>query len=357
MFNKSYISVDLGGKNIKIVEGSTEKGEILINEYEIITTPEGVLEDGKVINIDLLVSSISEVIKRNKLKGKKLVLNISGTGIITRDVQLPKSTDEEIEKILQYEAQQHFPVELQNYVIDYKVQEEYDNGEGVYNRVFLVAVPVSQIDGYMEIHEKLKMDIEAIDISSNNVFKVLFDPSIKRAYNEDSDKETAVLDIGGSTTGIYIFSKEKLKFSRVLLNGSMTIDEHIGNNFSIDLKKSEELKIMMGRIIDQSDDVDEETARISGIIKPAVASIMNDVSRFFEFYNSRSSGNKLEKIYICGGGAKLLGLEEFLKGYFSIPVKVLNSMDYIKYRGKKSKELFESDLIMLVNAIGGLVRT
>lgn len=360
MLMKKYIVIDMGSSKIKIVHGGMEKDKIVVYEYDIVDTPEGSIQDGKIINLDVIVNVIKGVLKKNRIKGKRLVLGITGTGIITRDIQIPKSTDEEIEKILEFEAQQHFPVLLEDYILDFKVQEEIKNDEGVFFRVLLVAVPKEQIDRYMQIHKKIDMEIEAIDIPANNFFKLFFgmDYLDRRFGNKELPDEFAVLDIGSRATEVHIFSAGKLKFSRILLNGSMDIDELIANSFNVDFRKAEDLKIKSGRLIDENDTLDEsdEALMMSNIIKPAVSNIMNNVNRFFEFYNSRKTGNSLDKIFICGGGSRLFGMDTFLSSYFGMPVEKLLPFDNIVYKGRKKQEEFIEDYLYLAGIIGGLLR-
>ncbi|MFZ5989584.1 MAG: type IV pilus assembly protein PilM [Bacillota bacterium] len=360
MLKKRYLAIDIGSSKIKMVHGGLEKGKIVVYEYDTADTPASSFEDGKITNIDTLTYAIRELIRKNRIKEKNLVLTITGTGIITRDIQIPKSTDEEIEKILEFEAQQYFPVELDNYILDFKVQEEIESGEGTFNRILLVAAPKNQVDEYMKLHKKLKMEIEAIDIPANNVFKFFFGESYQEKIfeNKELPQEFAALDVGAKTTGVYIFSSGKLKFSRILLNGSMDIDELISSHLNVDFKQAEELKIMMGKLVgDDAENTTDEIVQMSNMIKPAVSNIMNDVSRFFEFYNSRSSGNRLERIYIFGGGSKLIGLDSYLSTYFGLPVEYLLPAGYIDYKGRKNQEEFINDFILLVNAIGGVVRS
>ena len=360
MQKKKYLAIDVGNDKTKFVQGGIDKDKIVVNNYFIADTPTGIMDDGKIINLDGLISLFKESLKKSKIKANDLVLSITGTGIITRDIQLPKSTDEELEKILEFEAQQYFPVELDNYIMDFKVLEEMDIGDGVFNRVLLVAVPVNQVDEYMKIHKRLKKEITAIDIPANNFCKVLFGENFmdKDTASKNLPNEFAVLDLGAKTTGVYIFSSGKLKFSRILLNGSIDIDELIASQLNVDFEKAEEIKIMVGNLIgdDELINPNSDDAQISNLIKPAVNNIMNDVNRFIEFYNSRSTGNRLERIYLCGGGSKLKGLDVYFKAYFNIPVEYLDYKKFVIYKGKRKEEEFVDDFVLLINALGCLVR-
>lgn len=360
MIKKKYLAIDVGNDKTKFVLGGIEKDKIVVINYYIADTPAGIMDDGKIINLDGLIAFIKGSLKKGRIKGKDLVLSITGTGIITREVQLPKSTDEELEKILEFDAQQYFPVELENYVLDFKVLEEIDNEEGVLYKVLLVAVPVNQVDEYMKVHKRLKKEIVAIDIPANNICKLLFSRSLmdKDSDNSGLPDEFAVLDLGARTTGVYIFSSGKIKFSRILLNGSTDIDGMIASQMNVDFEKAEEIKIMVGKLISDDEIINpnSDEAQISNIIKPAINNIMSDINRFIEFYNSRSTGNRLEKIYLCGGGSKLKGLDSYFKNYFNMPVEYLVHEKFVVYKGKRKVEEFNNDFVLLINTLGCLVR-
>ena len=359
MLKKKYLAIDVGNSKTKIVHGGIEKDKIVVDNYFITDTPSGIIEDGKIKKLNDIVAFLKVSIKKSKIKSKHLVLSITGTGVITRDIQLPKSTNEELEKMLEFEAQQYFPVELDNYVMDFKVLEEIETGEGIFNRILLVAVPKIQVDEYMKVHKKLKMEIAAIDIPANNICKLLFGRSV---MDNDSDNnglpgEFVVLDFGARTTGVYIFSAGKIMFSRILLNGSADIDEVIASQLNVDFVKAEEIKIMAGKLVsdDEISNTNSDEAQISETIKPVINNIMSDINRFIEFYNSRSTGNKLEKIYLCGGGSKLKGLDIYFKNYFNLPVEYLEHQKFVVYKGRNVEE-FNNDFVLLINTLGSLVR-
>lgn len=358
MFNKPCLALDIGNRYIKIVYGRVIKKKVEVMHYDIIDTPPNVVRDGKIIDAKSIAGIISETVKKNKMKAKRLVMLVTGTGVITRDIVMPKSTESEIEKILEFEAPQYFPVDLQNYVLDFKVIEETINDEGVSDRVLLVAVPTRQVDEYMKIPDMLKMEMESIDLPANCISKFLFSTDPKQDKDVKIPAEFAVIDIGANTTAVCIFSNQKLKFSRILLSGGCEIDKLISNQFNTDFVQAEQVKLLIGKIIPEGmeQQESEEVMNVSETIKLAVNNMVTDINRFIEFYNSRTSNNRLEKVYICGGGSKLEGLSVYLSSYLNLPVDYLLSRDRVIFKEKKDPVVCEQDFTFLINALGALIR-
>lgn len=362
MLRKKFVAVDIGNKNIKIVYGGMNKSSVIIDEYDIVETPQNTIKDGKITNLKPIVGLISEALKRNRIPRRNLVLSITGTAVITRDIQIPKSTDEEIEKMLEFEAQQYFPVDLGNYVLDFKVLEDVKQEEIISSRVLLVAVPSKQVEEYMKLPQLLKMNISAIDLPANCISKYIFPGQFLKGeekVNGDMPKEFAVLDIGAETIGVCIFSNARLKFNRILLNGSREMDKLISGEYSIDYKEAEKIKFSLDiteKGITEQNDKGTKNEHAVELIKPVISNFADDVNRFMEFYNSRGSGNRVNKIYLCGGGSKLKGLDGNLNTYFNLPVEHLKIENNVQYKGKKSQEQFRFDVTYLINAIGAVIR-
>ncbi len=354
MFEKKLITLDIGNKTTKIVYGSSNKKNIIVNDYDIIETPKDCINDGIIINAELLSQALTQAFKRNKMPKADLVINVTGTAVITREIQIPLSTDKEIEQILEFEAQQYFPVDLQNYTSDFKVLENVMDSEGAHSRVLIVAAPNKQIEGYLQLSKLLKRQLISIDIPANCVLKEF---SYRTMHTISKEEDYALVDIGHNTSMVCIFQNDHLKFNRILLNGSAEIDGFISNRFNLENTKAEALKVSFEGFSETKAEVAASSeADLGDVIKNAMDNIITDISRFIDFYNSRENSNHVQRIFICGGGSKLKGLSEYFSSYFNMPVSTLTVGNEIIYKGKQDKQIFDEDYIRLVNAIGGLVR-
>jgi hypothetical protein len=138
--------------------------------------------------------------------------------------------------------------------------------------------------------------------------------------------------------------KSRLKFSRILLNGSNDIDMAIANQCNISFQKAEEIKKNFKGSQRSSNNSLNEAAAVSEevnmgyIINNALNNIVSDVSRFIEFYISRNNTNRLKRLYVCGGGSLLKGLADYFSASFSISVKPLPLTKEIEYKIVENKD-------------------
>lgn len=354
MFENKLIAIDIGNRTTKIVYGRASSKNIVINEYDIINTPDNCINDGIIINSDKLAKAINGSFKKNKISGGNLVLNVTGTRVITRDIQIPVSTDQEIEQILEFEAQQYFPVDLQSYTVDFKVLEKISTDEGDKLRVLIVAAPNKLVDEFIQLSKLLKRPLKAIDLPANCVLKMLSHNSAQNIIDEGC----AVVDIGKDTSLVCILRNGTLKFNRILLNGSAEIDSSIAGRLNIEYEKAEALKISYKGLNEAQAEAaaSAEDADMGDIIKNSVDNIIFDINRFIEFYNSTENKYRVKKIYIYGGGSKLKGISEYFSNNFNIPVAHVPQQKEVTYKGRKGEKAFEEDYIRLINAIGGLIR-
>ena len=70
--NNDYISIDIGFKNIKVVEVSVNKNnEVYVKDFGIVSTPQNCIKNGVITNIKSIIKEIKKVIDENKMKVKK----------------------------------------------------------------------------------------------------------------------------------------------------------------------------------------------------------------------------------------------------------------------------------------------
>lgn len=170
----AHMVVDFGNSSLKIVYGNFNKKVIEIYGHSVIPVSKDIVDDGKILNPLEVAAMLKNSIKENEINVKGLTLILSGTDVIVREIQIPKAEEREVEKIIEFEAQQYFPIELSDYMTDFKILEEIITDEGEERlRVLLVAVPLEQITEYVQVSDFLGIELDAIDLLINTSLKYL----------------------------------------------------------------------------------------------------------------------------------------------------------------------------------------
>lgn len=348
MFCKRIISLDIGNENIKIVEGKQFNNNTTIEDAITIDTPKNSIDDGNIMNIHSLSSYIKEGLNKHGFKGKKGIVTLDYPNVISREIILPFAKEEELNEMVRYEVEQYLPIMLSDYVIDYRKREEFEEDNIKKLRLIVVAMPKKIVEGYMELLEVLNLDPYALDLNSNAISK-LINKKTKINTKDIKENDTLVfLDIGYKNININIISNYISEFNRVIDKGSRDIDIGLANAFNLELSEAKSKKEEFDLYENNMNSYDI----IHTLISAGIDEWVSEIEKNLSYYRNINRGNKIDYIYIYGGGSRLKGLDKYLEVKLSIPTYKLKDVSPLKL-GKKMKSM---DPIQYVNNFGSLIR-
>lgn len=191
------LAIEFSDHSIKFIEGR-RKGKILhIFRKAEIDLPYSILSDG--IPKDL--HKVSEVLKKilgNSVKHKKAMFLINSNSVFIRKLELPYvKNSKETRSMIKFKLQEMQPSYISQYKIMYKISEIFMS-EGVKKARYTVyGMPLKMYEGYIEISERLKLDLAAMDISSNFTNYIL-----NENINEYGVKKDIVAVINGGKSNV-----------------------------------------------------------------------------------------------------------------------------------------------------------
>lgn len=349
--SSNVISIDIGTCNIKVVIGRQQGNNVLIENAFMLKTPNHAFSDGKILDMDLLAKSISEALNASKVKEKKVYFTVESTAIIMRELSLPMVKPEDMRSMIIFEIEQYLPIVLSEYVIEYRIQDEYVE-EGVKKcKVSVAALPKSIAEGYLELAKELKLTPVVLDMNPNSAAK-LFDAKMQINRKDLSPDETiALIDFGYDYTNFLVASKGHARFSRLIDSGGNDIDINIANSFNLSIQDAEDRKIKEGNLNDSASQFGME-GMLNSTIQSTVGNWISEIERLLQYYASRGSEYRINRIYIYGGNSKLAGLSEYLQASLNLPIHKLEVLG----RLKSGKHLKDFDMDYYINAIGAIIR-
>lgn len=355
---KDILSLDFGQHTIKFVLGKVGKSSLTIERAVEFPTPFGSIEKGRIIDFELLKNHLKEFLKTEKMKPSYVVCSVENNEIITREISLPTAGEDQMSKMLEFEVQQYMPIEMNDYIVQSKIIENFEEDNVKKTRLLAAAMPKEMARSYFDLLHAVDLNAHVLDLQSNAVDKLLQGGFLINGDADISAKSVAVIDFGYSHINVVIFDKGQYKFSRLITQGSEAVDHSLISFLDYTKREAEEKKISLVDISEiyspeeaQLMMLDEETLRVRNIVKNVVDSWINEIERVFKFHTTRSTGNVIDKIYIYGGASQMEGLDKYLQDTFTIPTTRIRQITNVTVQNSTSKHMTP-----FVNALGAMIR-
>jgi type IV pilus assembly protein PilM len=347
------LSIDIGSKNIKIIEGKKERGGLRIDRAILESTPYQSSHEGNIDNYDDIKNILDKTIKSNNIKTNNLVFNISTTSLITRSLELPilKGREETVQMI-KYELEQYMPVVLSDYKIVYRIIDTFEK-EGLKKADYLVyAVPNNLISDYIRLSKDLKLRLNAINLSFNSIENIFSPNRVISDIKIKKDKSYYVIELGHKMLVFNVIKNGKNIFSRIINQGGEDIDLGIVNLFEIDKENAVSSKHKLSNL-DDSDVFTEEEKFINNIVRTNVNGWISEIRKLIQFYNSKSKNEEFECMFLYGGSSNIKNIEAYFEASFNIDTRKVKGIKQIRLVEKKLNLGFfkTSDYL---NAVAGL---
>ncbi len=343
---KTTIALEIGAQSVTMGVFTPSKRGFTLSRYsrrEILLDP---VEEG--MRMDYVSNAIAEMVKELKVKGGDVRDVVSGQQVFMRFIKLPDIDMEDISEQVGYEAQQHIPFPLEDIIYDYQELAAREEGE---REVLLVAIKKDVLDNLNGQVEESGVKTSAVDgsiTSRYNAFRV--------SYPEENEP-VMLLDIGAKTTDI-IFADAGRFFTRSVTAAGAFITNAISREFGISFREAEALKISKGVVSlgnGHTDSMEEQEAALATTIRNAMERLSSEVLRTINHYRAQYKGNAPLRAYICGGGARLPFISEFMESKLGISVEFMNPLNAFGIGKKVSGEALEADALCLGPVAGAAV--
>lgn len=340
MSNANKLAVDIGSSNIKILYGTSRA----VKQFGLINTPLDSIVDNKIMNVDLICDVINDFLKSKKIKTKNISYSINGQDISVSHLELPGMNETNLTKSVIWEVNKNLPNNGDNYYIDYQILNTSKLNGNKIQKVIAVGAPTDKIDKYVELSEKLKLKITAIDLAANSIARVFSEVGMMKKQN----KSIGIIDIGNKTTEIIIIENGKLFIEREVPFGRVNFIREIARKRQIENDEALEYlsKDFNFEDIHENDEVENR-------IRSLFDNVLSSFQKVIQFYGTGKTQKLLDEIYITGGGCQIKGINKYVANFLGSPAEVADSP--LKIR-KKVKLPIGCDFKYYLSTYGILLR-
>lgn len=316
--NKNYLGIDIGHKNIKMVE-ILPGNPSLISKIDFIPTPENSMDNGDILRSEVIGKAIQTMVEKNQPKSRQVVTTITGKNLIKRYIKLPKMSPQEVASTLKWEAEKYIPLSTEDELI---VEHIVLGEEGEEVNVLLVAVPRRLIYQLHEVFSHTGLELMAVEIVPLSLWRSV-GTNVGKGTGRIADHTDAIitLDIGGRSSNLAVFHGERLHYSRYIPLGGDNITEYIADTLGLGFDAAQVVKENDGALLSPEtlNYASGGQVELDQVLRGGMVSLVNEIRRSIDYYRTQDKKHELKAIVLTGGTAKLQGITEYFQTEFDLP--------------------------------------
>ena len=320
---KPAFGLDISDVSMKAMLLQKKKSEVSPRAWADLKIPPGVIENDEIKDKKFLVQSIKNLIQNTKggpIKTKRVIASVPESKSFVRIINLPPMEDEEIKEAISWEVEEHIPVDIENVYLDWQKIEVGKKPKSVWlegkeninqTKILVVATPKKIIDDLAEVLKKADLIPQILEIESAAATRALIPKEDFGPY--------LIIDIDAYRTSFIIINKQILQLTTSIPIAGNAFTDAIARRLGIDDQEAEQLKRKHGL------DKKKKRGRIYQALAPSLSNLTEEVNRLIKFYQEYFPvKNKISKVILCGGSAKLPGIASCLTHTLKLDVKLGN---------------------------------
>jgi len=292
------VALDLGSYAVKVLQVRQGKKLFVERAVEVPNTV-GVSSPTDDAVADKLTQLITNIFTDHKLSKSDVRLSLPEALVSTKIISIPSLTDAELASAINWQAEQHIPIPLDELSLEYQVLYRPDRkNPSEQMRVLMVGTRKIVIEKYLNVF--LRAGIEPTALETQMI------ALIRAMQFTQEDVPTLVANMGASSTDLAIVYQGELRFVYTFASGGQVLTRTTEQAVQLDAKQAEEYKRSYGL------DPTQLAGKMRDILLPPVKTSILEMQKAMQFFASQNTLDPVKRVLLAGGGAQLPGLPQFI---------------------------------------------
>ena len=343
--SKPMIGLDISSSAVKLIELSRSGDGYRVETYRVLPLPANTVVEKNIADLDALSETIESVVKRSGTKLKDTIAAVSGSSVITKEIELPAGfTELQMEMQIEVEADQYIPYPMEEVAFDFDVIGPVENNPDLV-KVLLAACRQENVEHRRQALEMAGLQPKVIDVEGF---------AIERAYklmegqlDQVGDQVVAIADIGATMFTFTVLVDGKTIYSREQLFGGKQLTEEIQRRYGLSWEEAGEAKRKGGLPEDYE----------SEVLAPFKEALIQHITRSLQFFYSSSHFNYVDQLFLAGGVSALEGLVDEVEQAIGLPTAVANPLANMQLSRSINASAIANDAPALLLAVGLAMRS
>ncbi|ARU06929.1 pilus assembly protein PilM [Comamonas serinivorans] len=313
----SLVGIDVSASSVKLVELSQASGgRLSVDRCAMELLEPGWITDGNIENLDGVAEAVRRVVKKSGTRTKEAALALPASVVITKKIVLPDGLSElEMEAQVESEANQYIPFSMDEVSLDFCVTGPSANSIGDVD-VVLAAARKEKVQDRQALAEAAGLKPVVVDIE-NLASRLAAERLISRLPGKGADVVIALFELGANNMSMQAIRNGELLYERDQVFGGSQLTQLIVRQYGFSHDEAEQKKR-------NNELPDDYTATV---LKPFMDSTAQEVGRALQFFFTSTPYNKVDYIFLAGGGACMSGIANVVTEHTGFACNVTNPFD------------------------------
>ena len=293
-------------------------------------------------------ASLKEIVASLKARGAKSTYVVSSFPVLMKFASLPALDGEQVDQIVEFEAQQQVPYPINEVVWGYQLTGDPDDIEV---EVVLAAVKSDELTEIDEMVGGSGLKSQGAEVAPVALYNAL------RFNYSDVEGVTLLVDIGARTTDM-IFMEDGKLFIRTVKIGGSDISRSLSKEFGVDYVVADHRKVAEGFVAlggAYADHEDPEIAAISKVVRNSLTRLHSEIMRTINFYRSQQGGSAPTLILLSGATSGLPFIREFFAEKLGLPVDHFNAFRNVTVSGSVDQDFLSQNSHTMGELVGSAI--
>ena len=329
------VSIVINNEYIKICEITKSGKNSVVHKTVTIPAPEDCYVEGVIEQTDVLAKAIKVVMDEHRFNANNVAFSISSPRLATKEVLIPNVKANKIDKLVQANATEYFPVNMDEYIIQYTVLEKVEDQGQEKIKLMVAAVPSEVVESYYGLAKALGLKVAFVDYAGNSTYQIM--------KQQIGPEVSLVIQVENDGTVINIFKDNVLQLQRNVPYGKSMLVNAVMEKYGLKYEAAT-TKLQNETLLHSRFDGDEVTE--------SLRYMASNINRVIDYYVSRNRVS-IQKAYLIGHSTTIKGFATLLSNELNMPIEKVETLKNIAMDKKAYVE--EATLTSYVTNLGAVI--
>lgn len=330
--SQSVLGIDIGSSSIKVVQISRKNGHAVLETYgELALGPYAGKGIGEATNLtsEKIVEALQDMLKEKEVN---ITSRLCGVAIpfsssLMAVIEMPTMPQKQLAEMIPLEARKYIPVPISEVALDWYIIPRDKNPEvqpvvasGPDSKplppkleVLVVALHNDTIIRYKDMVTKTQLEASFFEIEIFSTMRSILDNELNPIL---------IIDMGATSTKVYIVERGILRSSHMINRGSQNITDELSKSLGISVVDAEFLKREKGL------EGEIHGIKTKDVITFTLNYIFSEANHVVLAYQKKYNKN-VSQVVLVGGGSSLKGVVDVAKANFQTEVIAGNPFEKV----------------------------